>query len=99
MNLSRIIARRRFLQQYRRARPGEALTRAERTCVYLEGELKLEEGRIVVDGGYREKATIELFAVRVGARPPEPTPTVSPGEVQILGGKVKAGHGTRRVKP
>ncbi len=34
-----------------------------------------------VDGGYREEAAFELWAVPIGAEPPKPTPTVSAREI------------------
>lgn len=74
----------------RRARTGEALARANRARAYLESELKMEEGRIVtMDGGYRESPAVELYAVRVGTKPPTPTPTIKETEVQIINGNVK----------
>jgi len=34
-----------------------------------------------IDGGFRERAITELWIVPPGAQPPEPTPTVGPGDV------------------
>jgi hypothetical protein len=80
----------------RRARAGEALARAERARAYLEKELKMESGRIVaVDGGYREDQAVELYAVRSGTKPPEPAPTINPGEVRTRRGNVKPGSSRR----
>ena len=43
----------------------------------LMSEWKFEEERVVlVDGGYREEAMMELWIVPEGAEAPEPTPTV-----------------------
>jgi hypothetical protein len=82
----------------KRARAGEALARANRARDYLEGELKLEQGRIVaVDGGYRERQAVELFAVRVGAKPPMPSPTVRPTEGQTIKRGVKSSSRRRRA--
>jgi hypothetical protein len=48
----------------------------------------MESGRIViVDGGYREGATVELFIVPAGATPPTPTPTLDAKDVQIIADK------------
>ena len=42
-------------------------------------EWGFEEGRVVlVDGGYREEAGMELWIVPEGAEPPQPTPAFSP---------------------
>ena len=42
-------------------------------------EWKFEEGRVVlVDGGYREEAVMELWIVPEGAETPKPSPTISP---------------------
>jgi hypothetical protein len=47
----------------------------------LNFEWKFEEGRVVlVDGGYREEAMMELWIVPEGAKAPEPAPTVFPGK-------------------
>ena len=45
----------------------------------LNIEWKFEEGRVVlVDGGYREEAMMELRIVPEEVEPPKPTPTVFP---------------------
>ena len=44
----------------------------------LMSEWKFEEGRVVlVDGGHREEAVMELWIVPEGAEAPKPAPTVS----------------------
>lgn len=69
----------------RRARAGEAEARATRAKGYLVKERGIEAGRITtIDGGHQEELTVELYLVPPGARPPLPTPTVEPSEVQII---------------
>ena len=77
----------------RRARPGEAAARAQRAKKYLTDARGIDGRRIVaIDGGYREKQTVELYLVPSGAIPPFATPTVDPKEVRITksgGGRTK----------
>ncbi|HEX8161964.1 MAG TPA: hypothetical protein VF538_08835 [Pyrinomonadaceae bacterium] len=68
----------------RKSRAGEARARAERARAYLMSKHGMEEGRIVVvDGGYREAAAVELFTVPAGATPPTPTPTLDPKDITV----------------
>jgi hypothetical protein len=72
----------------RRSRAGEAQSRAERTKVYLMSTHGMEDGRIVIiDGGYREEAALELFTVPAGATPPVPMPTLDAKDIQIIADK------------
>jgi hypothetical protein len=69
----------------RRARPGEAQARADRTKNYLINERGIQSGRLVtIDGGYREKPMVELYLLPRGVSPPTATPTVDPREAQII---------------
>jgi len=69
----------------RRARPGEALKRAERAKRYLTTVRNIPARQVVViDGGYREHLTVELKLRPQDAPPPQPTPTVDPKEVLII---------------
>lgn len=69
----------------RRARAGEATARAGRAKNYLVKSFGFDSGRIVgVDGGYREKLTVELFLGAKGGAKPIPSPSVCPSEVQII---------------
>lgn len=57
----------------------EARERAEKARNYLIKEHSFQEEQIVVmNGGYREKRSVELFIAPDGAFPPRPTPTVAP---------------------
>lgn len=66
-------------------RAGEALVRAERARKYLSEKRDVARDRIiVVDGGFREDMTFELWIVPPGAEPPAPSPTVRPEDVQFI---------------
>jgi hypothetical protein len=68
----------------RRARAGEAKARAARAKNYLVNELSVEAERIItIDGGYREKLEVELYALPHGVPAPI-SPTVDPSEVQSI---------------
>lgn len=57
-------------------RKSSARKRGERAKKYLIKERGLPEARIVVvNGGHRDKRTVELFITRLGALPPTATPT------------------------
>lgn len=61
----------------RKVRPGEAKAIIKRASSYLTRSRGVEAKRLVfVDGGLREKATVEVWIVPPGAEKPKPTPTV-----------------------
>ena len=69
----------------RRARPGEAKTRADRAKQYLVSVRRFPADHIkIIDGGYREKRDLELYVVSEGVCPPTPTPRVDPRDVDIV---------------
>jgi len=71
-------------------RRGEAERRAGRIKPYLVETRGLDENRIfVVDGGFRESWTAELWLVPRGAPPPPLTPTTNASDIQYRKGKVK----------
>jgi hypothetical protein len=71
----------------KRARVREAVERAQRAGDYLIKVRNFPEGRLMaIDGGYREKASVELYIVPSGSCPPRATPTIDPRDVQILKG-------------
>jgi hypothetical protein len=72
----------------RRARIGEAKVRADRAKRYLiEAQGVKAERIITVDGGYRERPTVDLYLVPRNARTvPIPTPTVDSNEVETIKG-------------
>ena len=50
---------------------------------YLTAQRGIDASRlVVVNGGFREKDSVELWIVPSGATPPRPTPTVQAGEVR-----------------
>ena len=61
----------------RRGTAGEALARGERAKNYLVNTRGIDAGRLtVVDGGYREDLTVELWIRPTGATEPTASPTV-----------------------
>jgi len=68
----------------RKGRAGEAERRCVRAKKYLVERRGIEASRLlVVDGGFREELTVEPWLIPAGVRPPQPTPTVDPAEVEI----------------
>jgi len=71
-------------------RRGEAQARAARLKPYLTGTRAIDPARvIVIDGGYRESWTAELWLVPMGANPPTPSPTVQPKDIRFRKGRIK----------
>lgn len=69
----------------RRARTGEAKARAERARDYLIGQRGIDAAKVVMlDGGHREGVTVELFIRPPDMAAPTATPTVEPGEVELI---------------
>lgn len=69
----------------RRSRLSEAELKASRIKNYLVKMRAVESRQIVtLDGGHREQATVELYLVPPGAKPPLSTPTLKPQEAQIF---------------
>jgi hypothetical protein len=78
----------------RTSRVGQAEALERRSVDYLTMQRGVDGRRIVViNGGYREQDFIEIWVCPPGAKPPQPTPTVQPGDVQ------PAPQGTRPRKP
>jgi hypothetical protein len=66
-------------------RPREARDRTDRAKRYLIRKCRLDPARIViVDGGYREEATTELFIRLENGKPPIAFPTVDRSKVKIV---------------
>lgn len=71
-------------------RRGEAQARAARIKPYLVYNRGIDSARVfVIDGGYRESWTAELWIVPLGASPPIPSPTVQPREIRFRRGRIK----------
>ena len=63
----------------RNSRAGEADRMTKRAADYLSVTRGISRDRLVViDGGYRDSNSFELWLVPQGAEPPRPTPTVTP---------------------
>lgn len=83
----------------RRARVGVARERAERAKNYLVTIRQIEAGRIVtMDGGFREELTVELHLAN-SENPPTASPTVDPGEVEIIYEEQKPRRRRARARP
>jgi len=67
----------------RTSRAGQADMLGRRTMDYLVNQRGVDARRItIVNGGYRDTDFIEIVICPPGAKPPQPTPTVQPGDVQ-----------------
>ena len=67
----------------RTSRVGQADMLGKRTTDYLVNQRGVDARRItIVNGGYRETDFIEIWICPPGAKTPQPTPTVQPGDVQ-----------------
>ena len=70
----------------RRASVNEAEAWAKRAKAYLLKVRSVPSSRIVtIDGGYREKLTVELYLIPRDSAPPIPLPTVDRRDVKIIG--------------
>jgi hypothetical protein len=59
-----------------RARVGTAQARAKRAKDYMIKERGIEETRIItIDGGYRDRLEVELYALPSSMSPPRPNPS------------------------
>ena len=66
----------------RSSRVGQADQLGARARDYLVTQRGINQSRIVVvNGGFREQDCLEVWIVPSGATPPQPTPTVNPGDV------------------
>jgi hypothetical protein len=67
----------------RTSRAGQADRLGQRTKDYLTTERGVDAHRVVIiNGGYRDTDFIEIWVCPPGAKTPQPTPTVNPGDVQ-----------------
>lgn len=65
------------------SRIGQADRLGARALDYLVNTRGIDSSRmVVINGGYRESDYYEFWLVPQGAQPPQPSPTVQPGEVQ-----------------
>jgi hypothetical protein len=69
----------------RRSRIREAAMRAQRARIYLIRTRNFPPPQLkMIDGGYRERASVELHVVPPGGCPPTATPTIDPRDVRIV---------------
>lgn len=81
----------------RSSRPGQADRLGARSRDYLVTHRGLDPARIIViNGGFREEDCVELWIVPSGATPPQPRPTVQPGDVRPAA-EAPAGRRGRRA--
>jgi hypothetical protein len=67
----------------RTSRAGQADKLGARTTDYLVNQRGVDARRItVINGGYRDTDFIEIWICPPGAKTPQPTPTVQPGDAQ-----------------
>ena len=67
----------------RTSRAGQADRLGQRTVDYLTAQRGVDAHRVVIiNGGYRDTDFIEIWVCPPGAKTPQPTPTVNPGDVQ-----------------
>jgi hypothetical protein len=67
----------------RTSRAGQADMLGKRTTDYLVNQRGVDARRIIViNGGYRDTDFIEIWICPPGAKTPQPTPTVQPGDAQ-----------------
>ena len=67
----------------RTSRIGQADLLNSRARDYLVTNRGIDQSRIVIiNGGFREEDCVELWIIPSGATPPQPTPTVSAGDVR-----------------
>ena len=67
----------------RTSRIGQADLLGDRARNYLVAQRGIDQSRItVINGGFREEDSVELWIIPSGAIPPQPTPTVQAGDVR-----------------
>lgn len=73
----------------RKSKKDEAKIVASRMKDYLINKRGVSPSRIeAIDGGYREKPSLDIWLVPEGKEPPKPTPTLNPNQV-VVRGKMK----------
>jgi hypothetical protein len=81
----------------RTSRAGQAERLSDRARSYLTQMRGIDPNRLViVNGGYRDADTYELWIVPQGAQAPQPSPTVSPSEARPGSGVAPARRRGRR---
>lgn len=79
-----------FVYAGRTSRVGQADALGRRAMDYLVNQRGVDSGRInVINGGYREEDYIEIWVCPPGAKAPQPSPTVQPGDAQPSGERTR----------
>ncbi|HEX8197874.1 MAG TPA: hypothetical protein VF571_16910 [Pyrinomonadaceae bacterium] len=74
--------------KWQNPRRGSALNRAKEIVIYLKNARNLDEKNIIlIDGGYREEFSQEIWIVPDGAKTPAPTPTLEEKDITFEKGK------------
>ncbi|MDX6614330.1 MAG: hypothetical protein QOD75_3516 [Blastocatellia bacterium] len=80
-----------------RSRAGQAERLGQRTMNYLVTERGMDSRRVtIINGGYRETDSFEIWLCPPGAQPPPATPTVQPGDVRPAPERTRRQRGRRR---
>lgn len=78
----------------RRAKRGDTEARMKCMKDYMHKRRGVRTDRVVImNGGYREESSVELWLVPRGESGPTATPTVSPEEVKFKKGRIKNWRG------
>jgi PEGA domain len=81
----------------RTSRAGQADMLGKRTTDYLVNQRGVDARRIIViNGGYRDTDFIEIWICPPGAKTPQPTPTVQPGDAQPVQERTRPRRPRRR---
>lgn len=81
----------------RTSRAGQAERLADRARAYLTQQRGIDPNRLtIVNGGYRDADTYEMWIVPQGAQSPQPSPTVSPSEARPATSAPRSRRGRRR---
>lgn len=79
-----------FVTKEMPAKRGEAEAHLQNWDYYLTNFRNIEKSRFeIINGGYREKFTVEFWLVPTGAKPPEPSPTLTEKDIKFGKGRPK----------
>ena len=81
----------------RTSRVGQVDMLTRRTLEYLSTARQIDSNRVmIVNGGYRETDYFDIWICPPGAKHPEATPTVQPGDVQPMKERTRPRRPRRR---
>jgi hypothetical protein len=88
-----------YIYAGRTSRVGQADLLARRTTDYMVNQRGVDARRfVIVNGGYRDTDYFEIWICPPGAKPPAPSPSVQPGDVQPSRERVKPRRPRRRAE-